>query len=89
MRKRDELADPQSCLNKARDEEMLFVLLGRDEDAPDTIIDWVRRRIASGKNKPLDPKIQEALQCALTMERERHERKTTTDHPPALPADHH
>ena len=71
MRKRDELADPKSCLNKARDEEMLFVLLGRDADAPDTIRDWIRRRIAKGKNKLSDAKIQEALECALTMERER------------------
>ena len=32
MRKRDEMADPKSCLNRALDGEQLFVLLGRDAE---------------------------------------------------------
>jgi hypothetical protein len=68
MRKRDELTRPNSCLNKARDGEMLFVLLGRDEDAPETIRYWIRRRIRRGKNKPGDPKMVEAELCAQAME---------------------
>lgn len=67
MRKRDELTDPNSCLSKARDDEMIFVLLAHDEDAPDTIRDWVARRIRRGKNQPGDAKMQEALRCAATM----------------------
>jgi hypothetical protein len=68
MRKKDELTDPNSCLSKARDDEMIFVLLARDEDAPDTIRDWVARRIRRGKNQPGDVKMQEALWCAAIME---------------------
>jgi hypothetical protein len=64
MLKRLEASDPGSCWNKARDDEIVFVLLERDRDAPGTIEDWVRRRIASGKNKEGDPQIEEALRCA-------------------------
>lgn len=34
MRKRDKLANPASCMNKAREDEMTFVLFGRDPAAP-------------------------------------------------------
>jgi hypothetical protein len=69
MRKRDELT--KGCMAKAGDDEMTFVLLARDEDAPDTIRDWIRRRIARGKNQPGDAKLVEAEECARVMERER------------------
>lgn len=68
MRKRDELADPNSCLNKAKQDEWIFVLLGRDEEAPETVRYWVGRRIMKGKNKPGDPKMVEALQWADRIE---------------------
>jgi hypothetical protein len=71
MRKRDELTDPASCLNRAHGGEMVFVLLGRDEDAPDTIRDWIKRRIRRGKNQPGDPQMLDAEACARTMEAER------------------
>ena len=71
MRKQFELADPTSCLNKAKDNEMVFVLLGRDVCAAETIRDWCQRRILRGKNKLEDPQIQEALSAASIMERER------------------
>jgi hypothetical protein len=70
MRKRDELTTPDSCLARARDDEMVFVLLGRDEDAPDTIRDWIARRIRRGKNQPGDPQMAEAERCARIMEME-------------------
>lgn len=73
MRKRIELADPNSCLNRAGDNEIVFVLLGRDEDAPDTIRAWVQKRIARGKNKPEDEQMQEALRSAALMEAEQKE----------------
>jgi len=60
MRKRDELADPTSCLNRARDDEFVFVLLDRDDAALDTVRDWIARRIKLGKNKPDDAQIIEA-----------------------------
>jgi hypothetical protein len=69
MRKRDELQ--RGCMANALPDEMTFVLLARDEDAPETIRDWIKRRIARGKNKPDDPKIYEAEQCAAIMEAER------------------
>jgi hypothetical protein len=60
MRKRDEVADPGSCLNKARDDEWLFVLLGRDPAAPAAVRAWVQERIRLGKNTPGDPQVMEA-----------------------------
>ena len=71
MRKISEIKESQSCLNKARDNEMLFVLLGRDKAAPFVIRMWVQMRITLGLNLLEDEKIQEALNCADVMERER------------------
>jgi hypothetical protein len=68
MLKKDELTNPKSCLNKANDDELVFVLLGRDPAAPDTIRDWARRRITLGKNKVSDEQIMEALSLAVKME---------------------
>lgn len=71
MRKRDELDYSESCLNKARDDERLFVLLARDPAAPVAIRAWVNERIRLGKNNPNDAQIVEALDCAARMEHER------------------
>ena len=60
MRKRDELAFPDSCLNKARDDEWIFVLLERDPAAAATVRFWIEERIRLGKNERHDPKLQEA-----------------------------
>lgn len=62
MLKHEEMSDPDSCLNKARDDEMLFVLLGRDPAGPAAIEAWIARRIELGKNKPDDLQIAEARQ---------------------------
>lgn len=69
MIKSKELTDPNSCMSKARDDEMTFVLLGRDAAAPLTIRTWVQERIRLGKNTLGDPQIQEALACADTMDK--------------------
>lgn len=69
--KRHEMSDPASCLNRAEDEEMVFVLLGRDTAAPSAIRSWAKERIRLGKNAVEDAQIQEALACAHTMERQR------------------
>jgi hypothetical protein len=71
MRKRDELANPKSCLNRARYGEMTFVLLGRDAAAPTAIRAWITERIRLGKNTCDDAQILEAEQIAKTMEAER------------------
>jgi hypothetical protein len=71
MRKQFELADQESCLNRAQNNEMLFVLRGHDCCAPETIREWCWKRILRGKNKLEDKQIQEALAAADIMERER------------------
>jgi hypothetical protein len=71
MRKQFELNDPSSCINRAKDNEMVFVLIGHDVCAAETIRDWCQRRILRGKNKIDDKQIQEALAAAEIMDRER------------------
>jgi hypothetical protein len=68
MIKREELSNPNSCMSRARDDEMTFVLLGRDKATPTAIRSWVMERIRLGKNKETDPQIQEALACATAMD---------------------
>lgn len=70
MRKKYELTDPSSCLNKALSDELVFVLLQRDAAAPATIRFWVQERIRLGKNKPTDIQILCALSEAMSMEEE-------------------
>jgi hypothetical protein len=60
VRKREELTNPNSCLNRARDDEWVFSLLGRDPATPGTIRFWIRERIKLGKSKPGDPELVEA-----------------------------
>lgn len=67
MRKSQELSDPTSCLNKARPNEMLFVLLGRDVSAVEAVRAWIDSRIAKGKNALDDPQIKEARQWIDTV----------------------
>lgn len=71
MIKSEELTNPNSCMSKARDDEMTFVLLGRDPAAPKAIREWAARRVFLGKNNYTDPQIKEALDCANEMERQR------------------
>ena len=71
MFKTNELTSPISCLNKAQDDEMIFVLLGRDPAAPMAIREWVERRIEMGKNSRTDIQIIEAQNCADYMEQNR------------------
>lgn len=60
MRKRQELTDPNSCMSRAKDDEMTFVLLGRDLAATGAVRAWIKERIRLGKNEPGDPQIAEA-----------------------------
>lgn len=73
MRKRDELTDPTSCLNRAREDELVFTILGRDAAAPAAIRAWVGERLRLGKNMAEDWQIRDALLCAAVMEREQAE----------------
>ena len=60
-----------SCLNRAGDQEMIFVLLGRDAAAPTAIRRWAEERIRLGKNAATDEQILEALHCADFMDQQR------------------
>jgi hypothetical protein len=68
MLKRDELTNPASCMSRARDDEMTFVLLGRDPAAPVAIRAWIEERIRLGKNVRGDAQLAEAEACAAAME---------------------
>ena len=68
MIKSKELTDPSSCLSKAKDDELLFVLLARDKAAPVAIRAWIAERLRLGKNQVDDAQILEAEQCARLME---------------------
>jgi hypothetical protein len=67
MRKSDELACEHSCLNRANDDETIFVLLGRDPAAPVAVRAWIEERIRLGKNMPNDAKILGAHECIREM----------------------
>ena len=77
MRKEQELRE--GCMAKAIDGEMTFVLLARDPAAPMAIMDWVRHRVAIGKNSPHDPQVIEALKCAEIMQAERADIRKTLE----------
>jgi hypothetical protein len=83
MIKREELTNPNSCMSRAKDDEMTFVLLARDIAAPATIRWWAQERIRLGKNKWSDERIREAMRAAARMETYRpgkgHVRKGVTD----------
>ena len=70
MLKKDETTNPQSCLSRSKDDEMIFVLTARDKCAPAAIRFWASQRIITGKNVNSDPQIQEAWHCADEMERQ-------------------
>lgn len=69
MIKVEELSNTESCINKAKPYEMVFVLLERDAAAPVAIRAWVEERIRSGKNQRSDEQIKDAICCAEFMER--------------------
>jgi hypothetical protein len=68
MLKHYELSDPNSCFNRAADDELVFVLLERDVASPHAIREWGLERVLRGKNHPDDAQIVEALQLAEKME---------------------
>lgn len=68
MKKSEELAYPMSCLNRADDDELLFVLLGRDKAAPGAVRFWIEERIRLGKNTRTDAQIVEAQEWIRKVE---------------------
>lgn len=70
MIKREELESPSSCLSKAENEEMVFVLLSRDPAASIAVRAWIEARLAMGKNTSGDAQIQEAQRVVEEMQRQ-------------------
>lgn len=62
---REELENPNSCLNKAADDEPIFVLRAQDLIAPGRVREWAGTAKASGVRKE---KVDEALAVADAME---------------------
>lgn len=65
MLKSQELAFPNSCLNRARDDEHIFILLQRDVAAATAIRAWAAERVRLRKNLRSDAQIISALDDAL------------------------
>lgn len=51
------------CIQKAHEDELLFVLMARDETAPEVVMEWVQRNL----NKQPIEKLVEAIKCAQAM----------------------
>ena len=60
MLKTEELADPNSCINKAANDEPVFVLRAHDPVFSKVVRFWVMERVLIGKNTIEDPEIIEA-----------------------------
>lgn len=55
------------CIQKAFDDKRLFVLMTRDETAPEVVIEWIKLNI----HKQPEAKLREAFDCAMEMRRRR------------------
>lgn len=71
MTRTKELADPTSCINKANDDEPVFVLRAKDPLAPDVIRAWCA--VAENEEIHSKLKIDEALIIADRMDEYREE----------------
>lgn len=69
MKKLHEIDYPQSTLNKAGDEEELFILRGRDNSSPKIVLQWIIENLQCSDNK-----LREAFEIALSMNRNMHKR---------------
>ena len=67
MIKREELSSPSSCMSRAREDEMTFVLLARDAAATAAILAWIKERIRLGRNQPGAAQLNEAYACIDAM----------------------
>lgn len=82
MRKFDELTKEDSCLNRAEDDEPLFVLRANDEIAPGLVRKWAemyaktKSRQRDGMSKAQLAKLDEAMQLADEMDKWRQSQPT-------------
>lgn len=71
MLKLQEITDPQSCLNRAKDDEFVFVLREKDPCMAMTIRNWIEARVLAGLNKRSDEKIKTAEALVIHLETNR------------------
>ena len=64
MLKIDEANMPDSCWNKTKDDEYVFILRERDPQFAAIVMEWARQRVEHGQNKEHDAKIVEARKIA-------------------------
>ena len=74
MTRSENLSDPNSCFNKANNDEPIFVLRAKDLTSIQVIAYWIHLRIQSKMNTRLDTKMQNARE--LMAEMEKYARKT-------------
>ena len=60
MLKRDELSDPKSCLNKASDDEPLFVIRAKDPMASRVVAFWAEQARGVHEDDKVDRAQREA-----------------------------
>lgn len=58
-----------TCLQKAFEDEKLFVLMARDNTAPYVVLEWIKMNMST---QP-DDKLREAFECALEMKNRQNE----------------
>lgn len=63
--KREEIEDPRSCLNRAEDDEHIFVIVSHDRTGPGAVRDWAHRAKGQGASQE---KVNGAMEAALQME---------------------
>lgn len=82
-----ELRSPTSCLNKASNEEPVFVLRAKDSMAPQTVRLWAS--MSHGIHE--EDKVDEAFKCAAHMEEWRKQNVPETDRtmPPEMYGNDH
>lgn len=68
MKKCDEINRLDSCFNKAKFTELLFIMLERDKAAPAGIRKWIEERIRLGLNSVGDKQLLEAEALAKSIE---------------------
>jgi hypothetical protein len=66
MIKREEIANPDSCLNRAEDDEPIFVLRAHDKTAPSVIRAWANGYVfEKGGLGKMNPRELEKYNAAL------------------------
>lgn len=60
-----EISDPKSCLNKASNDEPIFVLRAKDPQSIPIVLAWIQKRIEEGHEDVDDPKIRDAFEWCV------------------------